>query len=177
MALVPYSDPGILVSGNPLPAAYLNTTRANGVWFNEPPQCSVSSSTNQSLSDSTNTVLTCDTETFDNNAMHNPSTNTSRITAKAAGRYLVSANVQFVANGTGWRKLSIKQTVSSVSTTVNLFQIAAGGITEDVILSGSRVFNLAVDDYVECSAYQTSGGALNVKVYNFEAMLLSTIPA
>ena len=170
-----YSDPGAVTAGDPLPAAYLNTTRANGAWFSEPPQCSVFNSSVQSVPNSTVTALLCGSENLDNTSMHSTTSNTSRITAVNAGRYTFTGTAQFAIDGTGtgMRRLSFRL---NGTTEYDLVQVAAVSTLSTVILSGSRTFTLAISDYAEMVVHQNSGGALNVTALAFEAILVSTTP-
>ena len=174
MPLVPYSDPGAVTAGDPLPAAYLNTTRANGAWFSEPPQCSVYNSSVQSVPDSTITALLCGSESLDNNGMHSTTSNTSRIIAIAAGRYTFTGTASFAANATGMRRLTFRL---NGTTEYDLVQVVATSVLSNVILSASRTFTLAANEYMEMVVHQSSGGALNVTALAFEAILVSTTPA
>ena len=173
MPLVPYSDPAAVTAGNPLPAAYLNTTRANGAWFSEPPQCSVYNSSVQSVPDATITAMLCGSESLDNNGMHSTTSNTSRITAVAAGRYTFTGTASFAANATGMRRLTFRL---NGTTEYDLVQVVATSVLSNVILSASRTFTLAANEYMEMTVYQSSGGALNVTALAFEAILVSTTP-
>ena len=170
-----YSDPGAVTAGDPLPAAYLNTTRANGAWFSEPPQCSVFNSSVQSVPNSTVTAMLCGSESLDNDEMHSTASNTSRITAVNAGRYTFTGTAQFAIDGTGtgMRRLSFRL---NGTTEYDLVQVAAVSTLSSVILSGSRTFTLDISDYVEMVVLQSSGGALNVTALAFEAILVSTTP-
>ena len=171
-----YSDPGAVTAGDPLPAAYLNTTRANGAWFSEPPQCSVYNSSVQSIPNSTVTAMLCPSESLDNTGMHSTTSNTSRITAVDAGRYTFTGTAMFAIDGTGtgMRRLIFRL---NGTTEYDLVQVAAVSTLSTVILSGSRTFTLAISDYAEMVVHQNSGGALNVTALAFEAILVSTTPA
>ena len=173
MPLVPYSDPGAVTAGDPLPAAYLNTTRANGAWFSEPPQCSVYNGSVQSVPDSTITALLCGSESLDNNGMHSTTSNTSRITAIAAGRYTFTGTASFAPDATGMRRLTFRL---NGTTEYDLVQVVATSVLSNVILSASRTFTLAANEYMEMTVHQSSGGALNVTALAFEAILVSTTP-
>jgi len=117
--------------------------------------------TGQSLANATATAVTFDTEVFDTDAFHSTATNTSRITIPAglAGKYQVNAIFTWQGNNTGFRTLglykngAIYQWAPQVlgSTVMN-----AGGVTFSTILT------LAVTDYIEIFAYQSSGGALSL---------------
>jgi hypothetical protein len=112
-----------------------------------------------SIPNNTDTVLTFNTENFDTNSYHDTSTNTSRLTVPAAGKYLITANVGFAANATGYRYAIIKKNGSTNVCTVNLNYAASG--TFDVQLSNSVVVNASTSDYFEIQVFQNSGGALN----------------
>lgn len=123
--------------------------------------CKVYKSAAQSISNATDTMLTFNLELFDNDIMHDNSTNNSRITIKTAGLYLIQAQVAFTGNATGRRVLNLYKNgvrtdlrgsgaehPGSISVTANVFGF-------------STILNLAVNDYIESGVYQTSGGALN----------------
>lgn len=122
----------------------------------------VFNSSNQSISDSTYTVLTFNTDggtsgTYNTNSIHSTVTNTSRLTAPSAGYYSGGCNVSFASNATGFRIVRI---LLNGSTEVNRLTVSpnGGGGTE---LALPFAYKLAANDYLECSVYQNSGGALN----------------
>jgi hypothetical protein len=102
--------------------------------------------------------VTFDSERFDPNAMHDTSTNTTRITAVNAGYYLIGGSVTWTANATGRRIIRILYN--------NTTQIAGqeGDPTTNTALqmSVATFYQLAATDYVEFGVYQNSGGNLNV---------------
>ena len=118
----------------------------------------VHNSANISLSNSTVTTLTFDSERFDTDTIHSTSTNTGRLTTKTAGKYLISATVQFATNTTGKRTLRLRV---NGSTPIADTAITASGDSRDVTIT--TLWDLAADDYVELQALQDSGGALNVE--------------
>ena len=115
-------------------------------------------------SSGTEQALTFNQERYDIRAMHSTSSNTGRLTAARAGVYLIGGHIEWAANSTGQRAITIKHTNSTPTTTV----IAEH--TSDATASGAHpqsiatVYELAVNDYVELFANQNSGGALNVLV-------------
>jgi hypothetical protein len=60
------------------------------------------------ISHDTVTNLTFNTERFDTDNMHSLSSNTERITINTPGKYLISGNVSWTANGTGIRLIYIR---------------------------------------------------------------------
>ena len=116
-------------------------------------------SAGQSMSNATATVITFNSETYDTDAFHSTSSNTSRLTVPAgkAGYYLIYGQLAYPGNATGQRQAEIL---------IN----ASGGYQKNVSLNAgssyiatpsfSTVLPLAVADYVELGGYQDSGGAL-----------------
>ena len=121
------------------------------------PHCKVYNSANQSINNTTATMLTFDTEDYNNNTMHSTVSNTSRITLTTGGRYLLMGKVQFASNGTGTRRVRI---VLNGLTTLAEVQVPASAVGV-VTLPIMTVDTFAAADYVELEGYQDSGGALN----------------
>ena len=118
----------------------------------------VYNSTVQTLPDNTETLLTYDTERWDNGGLHSTVTNTGRLTALKAGKYLIASDTYFAGNATGRREIL-------------LYHSAAGNIGGTTIpapgtrwpnISVSTIYHLAVNDYVYVTANQDSGGNLDI---------------
>jgi hypothetical protein len=127
------------------------------------PRCRLTHNAAQSLTTATLTVLAFNTEIYDAaapNAMHDTTVGNSRITipSNGAGWYLLSANVEFAANATGIRQVQIRINGVTVIASVIVPATAAGTCRLNV----STMYRMAVGDYAEVQAQQTSGGALNV---------------
>lgn len=122
------------------------------------PAVSANRSTNQSIPDSTDTAVTLPGENFDTDSMHSTVTNTSRLTATTAGKYLITAFVIFAATSTGPLRLQIRHQGVTV----------VGGFTNGAIssfnnfLTGTAFIQLAAGEHVEMFVRQDSGSALNV---------------
>ena len=113
----------------------------------------------QSIANTTVTIVALNVDVFDNNSIHDPSTNNSRLTCKVAGKYLITAGVQFSPNSTGQRRVAIMRNGSQ--TTARTWVDATGG-GQPTDISISTLYALSVNDYVEIEVYQDSGGAINV---------------
>jgi hypothetical protein len=114
---------------------------------------------NQAIPNTAETAVNWDVEIADTNAFHNNSTNPNRFTVPAgyAGKYLFTVTVSWqtsstsdrfitmLKNGTGLAEFSVEGNAS----------VRRTGILTAVI-------DLAVSDWVGISAYQNSGGNLNV---------------
>lgn len=114
---------------------------------------------NISIPNATVTVLTFNSERFDNDNIHDTSTNTSRLTCQTPGIYLITACVRFAANATGQRQAYIRlngSTIIAICTTNN----TGASIATDIALA--TIYSLSATNYVELCVYQNSGAALNV---------------
>lgn len=119
---------------------------------------------NQLLLSGSLTALAFNSERFDTagnsaSTMHDNVTNNSRLTCRYAGKYLVSVNVRWTANATGIRYIDV---LLNGTTPIAVNQVGAISANE-VIQSISCLYDLAVNDYLQCRGLQTSGGALNVE--------------
>lgn len=117
----------------------------------------------QSIPTATNTALAFNTERWDTDTIHDTSTNNSRLTCKTAGKYLIAGHVLFAGHATGQRQLSVRLNGATYCGIVN--HISASAAVQSC-LSISTVLDLAVNDYVELVALQTSGGDLNISQAN-----------
>jgi hypothetical protein len=124
--------------------------------------CYVYKSANQSIPNATFTSVTWDAEWTDSNNIHSTSTNTDRFTVQAgqAGYYFISVNTNWQGSAVGARQL-----IFAKNGTLNYGEPKngtpnAGG---ELSMVNSAFLNLAVGDYITVSAYQTSGGALNIE--------------
>jgi len=118
---------------------------------------------NISINTATDTYIDFNSERFDNSDMHDNVTNSSRLTCKNAGKYLIIATIRFVANADGVRYVRIVKNRANVIAGVT--QSATPADTCEITVS--TLIDLAVNDYVEVRVQQTSGGALDVVYTNF----------
>lgn len=116
-------------------------------------------STTQSLSDSTWSSLSMNSEDYDVGSVHDTATNNSRMTIPSGGTgfYLVTGAVGFAASGAGVRGARIAKNGSVVGTNVTVPATGTGTTQIGVQWMGP----LSAGDYVEVQGYQSSGGALN----------------
>ena len=114
----------------------------------------------QSISDSTDTTLTWDSETYDTDAFHSTSSNTNRITIPSGldGVYLVVLSVRFAASATGDRRAWVENSAGTVLARV-MARATAASFTQ---LNLSFMWEAAAADYFSARVYQSSGGALDV---------------
>jgi len=121
----------------------------------------VRKSATQSIANATDTVITFDTETFDTDAYHDNSTNSGRLTVPVgkAGYYSIYFCIQWDVNATGDREISLY--INGTSTRI-CFQNQPGDATLYTAITGTTTYYLAEGDYVQLTAYQDRGGALNL---------------
>ncbi len=123
------------------------------------PAVRVYNSGNVSIPDSAETAVTWDTEDFDTDGSHSVSANTSRLTAPIAGTYIIMAKIGWAAHATGLRNVVIRYNGATRIDDVVDNPPGASTFRQAIITS----YHLAAGDYVECMAWQSSGGALNVE--------------
>lgn len=82
----------------------------------------------------------------------------NRLTVDKPGMYLVNAQVEFAANATGDRELSIRK--NGAANDVLKTTLKSSTLANDLALSG--VLQLGAGEYIELWANQTSTGALNI---------------
>ena len=118
----------------------------------------VHNSTDLSIPDATQTLLTFNTEDYDDNGMHSTVTNTGRLTCVTTGRYLAHFTCQFANDPTGNRYVGLfKNGTTPLDYDV---KTAVNGLTTSMKVSA--VVNLTAADYVTVEAYQNSGGTLAI---------------
>lgn len=122
--------------------------------------CSIYNSGAQSAANNSNVTLTFDSESFDTDAFHSTSSNTSRITIPSgkAGKYLFQIALTFASNSSGSRAIHIQKNGSLVQL-LNTQTAVNGDETRMVSL---YVADTSVGDYWEVVVFQNSGSTLNV---------------
>jgi len=96
-------------------------------------------------------------ERFDTDGIHDLVVNNSRLTCQTAGIYMMGGASRFTSNTTGVRALSIRLNGAA------LWQREWDTNQNDSVFAGvSGMYQLAVADYIELFAYQTSGGNLDL---------------
>jgi hypothetical protein len=109
-------------------------------------------------------VVALNSERFDadglgGSTIHDVVTNNSRLTARVAGVYLITACIEWSGNATGQRSLSIR--LNGATNIANDDWQAVGG-SYNPRNSVATLYKLAVNDYVEMVALQDSGAGLTV---------------
>lgn len=115
---------------------------------------------NLSITNNLETLLTFDSERFDNNSMHSTSSNTGRLTATVAGTYVITATLTFASNVIGVRYAYIRLNGATLIAITKLPLAGQGGLND--WMGVATIYTLAASDYVEVVVFQNSGGSLNV---------------
>lgn len=108
-----------------------------------------------SIATATVTPLTFDDERWDYGGLH--VVNSSRLTAPISGLYTIGGSIRFPSNATGVRQIVLL--INGATFVAPQYLPATGG---DTALTTETEWEMDAGDYAELTAYQTSGGALNV---------------
>jgi len=124
----------------------------------------VTKTANQLINDTTYTVLSFNSEDLDVGGYHDNATNNSRLTVPSgkAGYYYAYFSIAFAGNssngGSGRRAFIMKN--GTVASLCNMQSDVSAAVTKS--LTSGNIFNLAVGDYLEVAAFQTSSSNINV---------------
>jgi hypothetical protein len=147
-------------TGSFITAALWNTQVRDAVSFlADPPRFSGLCTTSPTIATGSTgfTTLSIDTEIYDTEGGHSPSTNPSRYTAVYAGLYKVTYSVSYGVNSTGSRAARITVNGAQPSAPGSVIQ-SPTPTTVSWVGAGSFEVFLNVGDYVELGTFQTSGG-------------------
>jgi len=118
----------------------------------------VYSNVDQTIPNTSSTLVNFNSEEYDTDNIHSNVTNNSRLTCRTAGKYLVVLNLCWKTNATGIRYITFLKNGSNQVANQVVAPIPPYG-TEHCV---ATILNLAVSDYVEVNAYQSSGGNLDI---------------
>jgi hypothetical protein len=139
------------------------TTAYNDIGSN---LCSITSSSNQTINDSTWTSVDFPVNLKDETGLHSTSSNVDTIIIKVPGLYSVASRIEFAANATGTRRVRIMVN-GAESTRTQVIQPAASTV---VSVGTEKLIQLATGDAIRIEAFQDSGSSLqlNLSVSIFE---------
>jgi hypothetical protein len=125
--------------------------------------CMLSKSAAQSVSATTYTAITFDTETFDVGGFHSTSTNTSRITIPTGlgGYYSVVFSTE-ISNGDYTGVAAIYKNGSKFNTAPGWKSVALGSGG----FGNATIMNLVAGDYIEVQVYLTTGANVQSNAQN-----------
>lgn len=122
--------------------------------------CRARNTTNQSIPNNSTTVVSFPSEDYDTDDMHSTSVNTSRLTITTPGVYAVSAGVVWDINGTGLRVCTLRINGTTNIADISQTNVGAANFTSQTLTTH---YSFVLNDYVELTVYQNSGGALNAR--------------
>jgi hypothetical protein len=125
-----------------------------------PPRCVVQREVTQSLTSGTTSAIIWDTEVTDSHTMWTVSPNPTRVVIPSGGDgiYLIGAAAEFAPHATGNRQIAVD--VSGTTTVRQTIPSIGSGLGTRVNISYAS--QLSAGQYVEITARQDSGGALNL---------------
>ncbi len=118
------------------------------------------------ISNVTWTTVDFDLERYDTDSIHDPASNPSRLTCKTAGVYYMQAQLTWASHATGNRYCRIVFSGGGNIAVINQ-NTTTGDATSQSIAS---IYKLAVDEYITCQFYQSSGGDLDGIVSGQDSM-------
>jgi len=125
------------------------------------PACRVYNDADQNTTSGATTFLTFNTENFDTDNIHDPSTNPDRLTCKTAGLYHIYGGATFEKLAGGRRQLALW--VGNY--VAKLACVEIGAVADANCYPGmsfSTEYRLAVNDYIRLAVYQNQGGVVIV---------------
>lgn len=159
MANAPVPSPRTFQVGEYENADYLDSVRdALNFLLSVPAATLVQISATTSLTTGTWTAIGMDSSTFDNYGGHSNSTNNSRYTVQAAGKYLVGGAVAVANNSSGSRAAKVLKNGAVLQGPYSLVPPSSARPTS-VTVAGFIV-PCAVGDYLELAGFEDSGGTL-----------------
>ena len=125
------------------------------------PACRVYNDADITVNLSTDTLITLNSELFDNAGIHSTSTNTSRLVAPKAGVYNIFGSVQW-STYAGNHRVDIYIRLNGATIIAYQRNFNNSGKTQQTI---STLYKLAAGDYVELVAYDGDIGGLKVEAF------------
>lgn len=170
----PYVDPQTVhnpATGTSPPASWGDTVRDDLEFLIAPPSVKANRTATQSITSGTWTSVDFTAaDSWDTDAFHSTTTNSTRITIPAGlgGRYAFIAQAE-MATGTNTRAMRLLVNGTTVEKVADLF-IGTSNIWAG---SGSLELALVASDYVELQVWQATGGALNLTKATLSARWVS----
>jgi hypothetical protein len=122
--------------------------------------CRVSNTVAQTIGTGSWIYITFDADRWDVGGCHDTDTNTHRLVAPGTGKYLVTANLAFEPNATGFRGIEIVDDGGIVEARV---LERSDDASQQLILTVSAIVLLSAASWVAIRAFQSSGGDLDVQ--------------
>jgi hypothetical protein len=119
---------------------------------------------NQSIPNNDSTFIQFNKNISDPQRLHNVSINNTDVYVKTPGNYKVTANIQFAANATGLRRITIAR---NGITPINEYNSSIQGTASSpTTVNISAVMYCDAGNSINVVAFQNSGGSLNIDLTN-----------
>lgn len=151
------SEYGLWLAGEYMEYVYDGSTWQVAVDGRIPHVVNTEKSSSQSISNSSVTAITYQTDNIDNADLHSTSTNTERLTIKRSGLYSFAGSVSWDSNSTGVRFVRFGTNLSSQITADRRNAIENSETTIAI------TWEMSAADYAKMDCKQTSGGSLNLR--------------
>jgi hypothetical protein len=99
-----------------------------------------------------------DGEAWDTDDIHDARADATRLTARTAGLYVITASFEWESNPVGWRTAVLK--INDVVNAAFDQRLAVNGA--ETVHAIAAQYLLAVEDYVQLVVHQNAGGPLRV---------------
>lgn len=174
MANLPVPVPRTYTVGETETGAYLNSLRdALNFLLNPPSATLVQVTTATTLTTATWGAIGYDSSTFDNYGGHSNSTNNSRYTIQATGKYLVGGAAAFSANATGNRGAKVMKNGAVIQ---GPYTLGPTSSTRAMSASSSGfIVPCSTGDYLELAGFQDSGGNLATTITTDQSSFFTVI--
>ncbi len=141
----------------------LNANDFQALTYSAKPSVLVFNSAAQTFTTATLTAVVYDTDQDDRWGMHDPSSNTDRLTIQEPGIYFAMANIIFASNATGIRRL-VLESYNAADSLTNRYAFqsftAVNGDTTAINVA-ALTDPLIQGDFLRVKALQSSGGDLD----------------
>jgi len=127
---------------------------------------------NQAIGAGTSTVMAWAAEEYDTDGFHDNSTNNSRLTAPATGRYRVTANLEAASVAVGQFIVSMLRNGASAR---GLAARDVDTTNEEYVNAVSAVIELTAGDYIESTAFHSN--AVNIIAGNGSWFAMEEVPS
>lgn len=154
------TDQGLEFTGE-YDATQRNFDRLGPAVFAPVPQARVYNSANLSIASGAFSVLTFNTESYDEGDCHSTSSNTSALFAPVAGIYQINGQFLFDSTGGGSRTCKLRVNGATDIAFGGPFGFTYATAVNQPITVGTQ-YRMSAGDYVEMLAFQDSGAAKNV---------------
>ena len=159
-----WTTPTTRSTGDLITAAIWNTDLVDDLnyLYGSLPSARVYHNATQTVADVTTAALALNTERWDNDVIHDTSTNNSRLTCKTAGKYIITATGEHESATYAGTLLWIIR-LNGATFLCKEEQWDQGSISRKSSSSINAIYDLAINDYIEFVVTNNSGGTRTIQ--------------